>query len=294
MIDWELWHSARVLAVTGSYVAAGRRMGVNPTTIKRRKETLEHQLGRHLFVKQDGKLAPTPAFILALEKIDIAALQLEGARSDMSPNLEHAAWRKFVVTSVPFICDRLLCPAVFRLPEIRRLRIELVGQDRNADLAGSNEADIALRLGSTPSKGISAWHIADINYSTHTLHRTLHKKLPWITIDRSYSHLKEARLPEEHSGEEGIRFTATSMTSIQNVIDSGAAKGLLPDFMGAKNPELTILEGHPKITRPLWIMWSDSVLEKPHFKTVVHWVLQEVASSFQPTKAANELLKKFS
>ncbi len=294
MIDWELWHSARELSVTGSYLAAGKQMGVNATTIKRRKEALERLLGRRLFTKAHGKMTPTPAFVLALKKVDTAAIQLERARTDISSDLEHLTWRNFLITSVSYICDNLLSPAVFRLPDIRRLRIELVGQDKNYELTGSGGADIALRLGPTHSKGISAWHIADITCSTYVSRRVRHKNVPWITIDRSHSHLKEGRLPEEYSGEEGIRFTATTATSMKNVIDSGAAKGILPDFVGTQNPELTILENHPTVTRPLWLMWHDSNLETPHFKTVLNWILLETVKSLQSTKAASKLLKRFS
>ena len=294
MIDWELWHSASELADTGSYIAAAKRMGVNPTTIKRRKEALELALGRSLFVRQQRRMIPTPAFITALNEVELAAHHLDLASIRMSPELVHVAWRRIVITSVPYICDKLLSPAASRLPAIRRLRIELVGRDSNLELTGSREADIALRLGPTHSKGVAAWHIADIKYSTFILRKAANMKLPWITIDRSHSHLKEGRLPEEHSGEEGIRFTATSTTSIKNVIDSGAAKGLLPEFVGAQNPELKILKDHPSLTRPLWIMWRDDAFDYPHFQTVVKWILHETDNLLSATEDVSELMKKFS
>ena len=287
MIDWELWHSTRELAHTGSYKLAAKRMAVNPTTIKRRKETLEKRVGRTLFVREQGKMIPTPAFVVALKKVENAAQYLQEAESGLNPTAAETTWRRIVITSVPFVCDKLLSPAVQKMTDVRRLRIELSGKDQNLELTGNREADIALRLGPMRNKGIQALHAADIPYSTFSGAKTGSKKdAPWVTIDRSYSHLPEARLPEEHSGEAGIRFTATSTTAIQNIIVSGAAKGLLPNFVGDQCPELVRLTDHPTVTRPLWVMWRDGALELPHFQSTIRWILGVASESLDLTEQA--------
>ena len=292
MIDWDLWHSVNELANAGSYKAAAKRLGVNPTTIKRRKEALERKLGRHLFVKQEGQLVPTPACKSVLDEVNAAARHLESARLGMAPDREHDTWRKIIITSVPYICDRLLSPAMSRLPSYRRLRIELVGQDQNLDIGGARDADIALRLGPSRSGNISAWHIANIEYSTYIFRNSKDTKCPWITLDRSYSHLKEVRIPEEHADAEGVRFTVSTMVSMQGVIETGVAKGLLPDFIGAQNSNIMILKDHPTMRRPLWLMWRDDVVEDPHFQSVLVWILRETISTLKSTESASELLRK--
>jgi DNA-binding transcriptional LysR family regulator len=273
MIDWELWHSTRELAITGSYKLAATRMGVNPTTIKRRKEALEKQVGRTLFIRQQGEMIPTPAFEVALKEVENATQHLMAAEVGLSPDAQETAWRRIVITSVPFMCDKLLSPSMGRMPTIKRLRIEMSGRDNNLELTGNKEADIALRLGPTRNKGITALHAADIGYSVFVKRGQDPEKLPWVTIDRAFSHLLEARLPEEHAGSEGIRFTATSTTAIQNVITSGAAKGFLPHFVGQQDPDLVVADNLPNLTRPLWMMWRDNALDLPHFSTVIGWLL---------------------
>ena len=292
MIDWELWHSARELAHTGSYKLAAKRMSVNPTTIKRRKEALEQKVGRTLFLREGGSMVPTPTFSLALKKLESATHYLKEAETDLHPGGEGNNWRRIVITSVPFVCDKLLSPAVHKMLTVRRLRIEFSGKDQNLELTGNKEADIALRLGPTRNKGITALHAANIDYSAWAVRGIDHEKLPWVTIDRAFSHLVEARLPEEHAGAEGIRFTATSTTAIQNVIATGAAKGFLPNFVGLQDPNLVQLDDLPNLTRPLWMMWRDNALDLPHFGTVIGWLLSIVEETLGLTPEGHEQAKQ--
>ena len=293
MIDWELWHSTRELAATGSYKVAARQMGVNPTTIKRRKEALEKSVGKTLFIRENGHMVPTPAFSVALQEVENAAQHLASAEVGLSPDSQQSAWRRIVITSVPFVCDKLLSPMIHKMPKVRRLRIEMSGRDNNLELTGNREADIALRLGPTRNKGITAMHLADIDYETFASADHSRDSLPWVTIDRSYSHLEEVRKPEEHSGEEGIRFTATSTTAIQNIIVAGAAKGLLPSFVGHQHPELTVLKDHPTVTRPLWMMWRENALEMPHFLSVIFWLLEVTGDAVPLTQEAQDFRDSF-
>ncbi|MEP0943037.1 MAG: LysR family transcriptional regulator [Rhizobiaceae bacterium] len=292
MIDWELWHSTRELALTGSYKLAAKRMGVNPTTIKRRKEALESQVGRTLFIREQGEMVPTPAFEVALKEVENATQHLMAAEVGLSPDAQETAWRRIVITSVPFMCDKLLSPSMHKMPPIKRLRLEMSGRDNNLELTGNKEADIALRLGPTRNKGITALHAADIDYSAFAIRGADHEKLPWVTIDRAFSHLTEARLPEEHAGTEGIRFTATSTTAIQNVIVTGAAKGFLPHFVGMQDHSLEVIDDLPNLTRPLWMMWRDNALDLPHFGTVIGWLLSIVDDAVGLTPEGRDFARK--
>ena len=294
MIDWELWHSTRELAHTGSYKLAAARMGVNPTTIKRRKEALEQQVGRTLFSREEGVMIPTPAFLVALKKVENAAQYLSDAEASLNPGAQELAWRRIVITSVPLICDKLLSPAVHKLEFARRLRIEFSGKDRNLELTGNKDADIAMRLGPTRNKGITALHSGNIKYATFCVNTANADELPWVTIDRSYSHLPEGRLPEEHASDLGIRFTATTTTAIQNIIESGSAKGLLPCFVGNQSDELKMLHDHPTVERPLWLMWREGALELPHYRPTISWILDTTKSTIGLTEEAQHLFDKLS
>ncbi len=293
MIDWDLWHTIEELGFAGSYSAAANRLKVNATTVKRRKEQMERLLGRQLFQRQAGYLVPTPACKLALDSIRVAGRHLEAARAQLSSELEHGLWRKTTITSLNYICERVLGPGIGNLAPDRRLRIELVGGDRNLTLVGGKEADIALRLGNSQSKGVAAWHIADIKYGTYASRAVDGANAPWATLDRAQSHLAEVKLPERHAGTDGVRYTSTTSTTLEGIVASGAAKAMLPAFIGDQNPGLEVLDRHPVMHRPLWLLWRNDVADEHHFGAVVTWIVEETAKWFEPTWQAKDLLVKY-
>lgn len=297
MISWDLWHTIEEIAFTGSYVGAAKRLGVDATTVRRRLDILERALGRQLFRRQSRLLTPTPACRLALDEVRVAGKHLDAARNRLAPEFEHSLWRKIRITSVPFLCERVWGPSIKLLPEDQRLRIELDGHDRNLDLTNEREADrsadIALRLGPTADKGISTWHIGEIEYATYISKHAEAEGCPWVTLDRFHSHLKEVRLAEEFEGVERVRYTVTTTTAVESIIKASAAKGILPKFAAEENSELVVLEDHPTFTRPLWIMWHDDVTKEAHFRAIVTWILGLTSSHFIETPQARELLAKF-
>lgn len=293
VIDWDLWRTVEELGFAGSYAAAAKRLRVDATTVKRRVETIERALGRQLFLRQSGYLAPTPACKKALDEVRIAAKHLELAQSRLTPQLERRMKRKIVLTSLTYICDRLLGPAARRLETDPGLRIELVGGDRNLDLSSERAADMALRLGPGSATCVSSWYIADIDYATYISKTKSSTDCRWATLDRSHSHLPEVSLPEQHAGDDGVRFTATTMTTLESIIQASAAKGILPVFLGAQNSQLRRLKDHPSLVRPLWLLWRDDLMEEPDFGPIVCWIVREATKCLPITEQARDLLKKF-
>lgn len=293
MIDWDLWRSVEELGFAGSYAAAAKRLKVDATTVKRRVELLEQSLGRKLFRRQSGFFVPTPACKKALDDVRIAAKHLELAQSRLAPEFEQRTRRRIVITALSYICERVLGPGTARLETGPDLRIEIAGGDRNFDLSNERSADMALRMGPGSGIGITSWHIAEVDYATYISKGVTPANTPWATLDRAHSHLAEVRLPEQHAGEDGVRFTGSTMALLERMIEGGAAKGILPKFIGNQNANLTLLEDHPSLTRPLWLLWRGDLLDQPHFGPIVCWIVREVSRCGRTTVQADDLLKKF-
>lgn len=293
MIEWDLWHSVCELALRGSYKAAGDQLGVDPTTIKRRKEALERQLGRHLFLRSGGRLVPTPACQAALREIQAAGKLIDNAQNVLGYTGKALTWRKITITSVPYICEELLGPAIARMPSASRLLVELVGQDRNLDISDGRDADIALRLGNTETGDAESWHIADLHYSTYIAKSAPKDKVRWVTLDRSYSQLDEVRIPERFAGANGVGFTASTIGCMMRMIETGAAKGLVPDICAARSGKLMKVDNHPAMSRPLWLIWRADSLIDPYFRSILTWMAQEIVAAMKPTDKIHRLLQDF-
>src|ERR1700704_3255885 len=75
MLDWSDLRFLLEVARTGTLAAAGRKLGVDNTTVGRRLSALERDLGARLFARTPDGLVPTPAG----EAIRVAAEEMEQA-----------------------------------------------------------------------------------------------------------------------------------------------------------------------------------------------------------------------
>lgn len=141
------------------------------------------------------------------------------------------------ITSVDYVCDRLLAPMIDVLTKDRNFRIELVGDDRNLSLR-KREADIALCL-AKPSGDLShACFIADIEYSAYQSVKSKSNQQNWAALDIGQLHLQEVRWSEKEGSDSGVRYTATSLSGLLNIVETGVAITFLPKFMAEVNPAL--------------------------------------------------------
>jgi DNA-binding transcriptional LysR family regulator len=129
----------------GSYSAAARLLGVDPTTVGRRIDALEEALGGSLFQRSRNGLSPTDEatrLLLRAERIEAEVLASEREFQGSSNALEGT----IRVTAGDGLLAALLVPALGELLSRNPgLRVELLGDARHFDLA-RREADVGLRL----------------------------------------------------------------------------------------------------------------------------------------------------
>jgi molybdate transport repressor ModE-like protein len=82
-MDWDHLRFFGELARSGSMAAAARSLGVEHTTVSRRIQALEKQLGAVLFEREAGQWRPTEAGRQLLGVAD--AMQQAAARLDRMP-----------------------------------------------------------------------------------------------------------------------------------------------------------------------------------------------------------------
>ena len=125
----------------GTLSAAGRLLGVDPTTVARQLDGLEREFGAPLFERGPKGFAATPLG----EEVLTAAERMEDAANGLLRRLDGAAaglTGSVRLTTTPLLANLLFAPALGGLLRTHsRLQVELVGVDRSLDLS-RREADL--------------------------------------------------------------------------------------------------------------------------------------------------------
>ena len=151
-MDSQLLRIAIQVVRAGSFAAAARDAGVDPSSISRQVAALEDELGLRLFERSTRRLALTEAGRLYLRRALPALEALDEAADAARDAITRPAGLLRVTTSVAF-GERWLMP---RVPGFRAgypdVELELILTDEMVDLAGDG-IELAIRLGPRPDRG---------------------------------------------------------------------------------------------------------------------------------------------
>jgi len=271
MVDWEEWRTLLSVARTGSLNGAAALIGVDATTVGRRLQRLERRLQRKLTIRSKGRLELTQMGNAILPRLEQAEAALRAADISAEAGAVAAPWRTVRVTAVPSLCDYLLAPAVPRLTKTHRIALEIVAEDRNLSLT-RREADLALRLGPTP--GSRGRKLGALAYACYGQRGADPGNLPWATLDAAQAHLPEVRFVEATAGRQGVRHRASSMGTLHALVAAGAAKSLLPCFIGDGDTRLVRLSEPGAVERPLWLLGHPTDEAAPSVMRVAEWIAE--------------------
>lgn len=145
-MDSLLLKTTMLVARAGSFAAAARDMGVDPSSVSRQVAALEEALGIRIFERTTRRLDLTEAGRVYLDRVGPALDLMDEAESAARDVLSEPSGLLRVTASVAF-GERWLMPrvATFR-GAYPRIELELILTDSVVDLAGEG-VDVALRLG---------------------------------------------------------------------------------------------------------------------------------------------------
>jgi len=287
MIDWNDLRYVLAVARHGSLSGAGRRLGVDQTTVGRRIQAAEKALGTRLFDRVDGRIVPTRACDMALQHAE----RVEGNVFAMLRGVsgqDQALVGAVRVTSVPTLINHLLAPrAGVLLDRHPGLKLELISSSQNLSLS-RREADVALRLG-RPKKGTALIRrIATVEYAVYACASAAGKKnsFSWVTFDDALAHLPEAvwiakAMPEGESA--AIKVMETE--SVREVLAATRCRSLLPCFIGDRDSRLTRLSGRAvAISRDVWLMCHRELRRTARVGAVIDWIEDACAQGLRIEK----------
>ncbi len=151
-MDIQLLRTALLVARAGSFAAAARQLGVDPSSISRQVAALEEALGILIFERTTRGLDPTEAGRLYLDRAASGLDAMDEAADVARDVMTEPSGLLRVTTSVAF-GERWLIPRVASFhAAYPRIELDLILTDAVADLAGEG-IDVALRLGPRPETG---------------------------------------------------------------------------------------------------------------------------------------------
>ena len=263
-MDWDNLRFFVELARTGTLAGAARRLGVEHTTVSRRIQALEKQMGVVLFAREAGghRLAEAGRQLLpAVEAMEAAVLGVERA----APAPGGGPTGLVRVGATEGFGTVILAPHLAQLTlKHPQLSIDLLALPRMVHLS-RREADIVISL-ERPTRGsVIVARLAD--YVLHLYgQRDYLAHSPAIAQRADLAHhafvsyvddllfTKELQFLDQLYQPERFAFRSTSITAQYEAVRAGAGLAVLPAFLADGDPLLErVLPHEARFTRTFWM-----------------------------------------
>lgn len=285
VFDWNDLRYILIIARTQSIAAAAQELGVHQSTVFRRLNTLEKELGVRLFERLSTGYAATAAgeeICKTAERIeeDITALDRRISGQDMRPS------GTIRVTTTDTLLKLLTsCLAAFRAayPEIE---LEVIVSNQFFNLT-KRDADVAIRPTSNPPETLVGRRVANIATAIYgsidylAAHAAIDdlSKHSWIGADESLSHLASARWLKKSFPGMVIRYRINTLIGMLEAAKQSLGLVALPCYMADPDPDLRRVHSPlPELATALWVLTHEDIRNVARVRTFIEFV----ASALKP------------
>lgn len=265
MFDWDDLRVFLAVARMRRVAPAARALGVDSTTIGRRLARLSDRLGAQLFETVGGERVLTArgqALFAHAEAIESAAIAAMGEVAGDSRRLSG----QVRLSVAEGFATWVLAPA---LPEFHRahpdIQLDIITASGFLN-PSKREADIAVMLARPRTGRLVAAKLRDYRLRLYAARAYLEAQGTPMRVDDLSSHTLISYVPEfiyapelDYLGEIGAGLEpglrSTSINIQHRLIAGGAGIGVLPAFIGERDPLLaSVLAGACEIGRSFWLV----------------------------------------
>ena len=282
-MDWDHLRYFLAVAQAGSLAGAAAALGVNHSTVFRRVNALEDQLGVRLFDRLREGYVLTAAGESVAEQANRAAESIDALQRAVLGR-DHALRGEVRITTAPNLATGFVAPALAALREIHPgIRVELAVSDTDYDLA-RRQADLALRATSAPPDYLVGRHVLAVPWFVYGGQPYLQQRgAPGAMADLAGHDLVGAdeslhRLPayewlHAHHPRERFVATANQLNTIAALIVAGLGLSVLP--ADQHRPGLVRLFAlEPAVTSDLWLLSHPDLRQVARIRAVSDHLLQ--------------------
>ena len=282
--DWD--HLRYFLAVCrhGSVRRAARELRVNHTTIARRLDALEGELGVRLLERLPGGYVPTPAGEVMRVAVERAAEAIDNATHSVAGGDTRLSGT--VRLTLP---DALVAPAARWLMRVRTthpaIQVQMVANNTRVDLL-RREADIALRVAERPPPDLVGHRMARIAlavYASKAMPPALRKQPlsehAWLRWDEDWRTAAMERWAERNVPAERIAGRVDSTQAMHEMIVAGLGVGFLSCWLAEQDGRLVRLsDPEAALGLDLWLLTHRALRETARVRVVFEHLRDAIAA----------------
>jgi DNA-binding transcriptional LysR family regulator len=284
-VSWDEFRLVKAIAETGSLAGAGDVLALNHSTVFRRLNALETDLGSRLFERSRTGYVPTPAgeemvVIAARMFEDITDFERRVAGRDVKPSGE------LRVTTNDSLVAHLATPlfGAFcrQFPEIK---LDVVIENRALNLS-RRDADVAIRATAEPPETLVGRRIASIAWSVYGAKGTSVQPTDdasdladhcWIGFGDAIGTIGPARWMARAVVPSKIFYRLNTVLGLSQAVESGLGIGFVPCFIGDKAPGLTRLLRSPMVfDASLWLLTHPDLKNSARVRAFVDFMGREL------------------
>ncbi len=265
-MDWDNLRFFLELARSGTLVSAARRLAVDHTTVARRIQALEKEVGTALFAREAGGHRLTEAgrrLQPQVEAMESAFLAVESAAPASKEGQGLSGLVRIGATEG--FGTVVLAPRLARFAQAHpTLVIDLLAMPRLVHLS-RREADIVISL-ERPARGpVVASKLTDYTLQLYASRRYLAAHPPIRAREDLRGHTfisyvddllfsKELQYLDELYRPDAFALRSTSILAQHRAVAADAGIAVLPAFVAAGDPDLLpVLPAQARFTRTFWI-----------------------------------------
>jgi DNA-binding transcriptional LysR family regulator len=301
-MDWNDLRYVLALARTGSVRAAGAQLGVSHSTVARRVEALETELGVRLFDRhRDGYLLTDAGqqMVPGAERVEAEMAALERGVAGQDTKLEGLVR---VTCTDPFV-GRMLLRALAALCERHRgLEIAVDADSRYLDLS-KREADLALRAvgrDASPQEHLLGRKIVPVVIANYVGQAHAERLDPeregsearWLGSDRTK--LVESMVATTSYPDLPLWGAFVSMRMLADAAHEGLGLAMLPTYVGDRDPALQRL-AQPDLRHmgDFWLLSHPDLRDNARLQAARECVTQAL-TSLTPLFSGEQPLERWS
>ena len=284
MLDWTHLQTVALIGRQGSLAAAGRELGVHPTTVARRLAAAEETMGEQVFVRSGARLEPTVTGKRLLDALMPLVTPMERVARSFEQTEEH----KVRIATTENGARIIAASVIPRLMEVDpQVEVEIFSSNLTRDLR-EGVVDFALRVVEPTEPYYMRRNVGFVRYGLYGAEAYLQgrtsiesleaERLIWPAGELAES--PEARYFAARVTEAQAVFRCSSLIALASAAEEGLGLVTLPTNLAVFHPRLRLVrrlddEIEP---RPVLIVYHSARTVSSRLRRVLEIVVAEVSA----------------